>query len=82
MTNSPETQQRSRGSVWVRALLREVEHSGSGSALFWGLFWSFFPHLTDDEIERTVHAAGSRGAGHWEAIAAAMESRRRTNPTQ
>ena len=68
---------RSRGSVWLRALLREIEHSGSGSSLFWGLFWSFFPHLTEQEVWRAVHAAGGRGDGQWGTIREALERRHR-----
>ena len=71
-----------RGSVWLRALLREVEHSGSGSTLFWGLFWSFFPNLTEQEIWRAVHAAGARGDAQWTAIRDALDLRHRSQRPQ
>ena len=66
-----------RGSVWLRALLREIEHSGSGSSLFWSLFWSFLPHLTEPEVWRAVHGAGARGDSQWAAIREALDERHR-----
>ena len=77
------TASQTRGSVWLRALLREIEHSGSGSSLYWSLFWSFFPQLTEPEVWRAVHAAGARGDSQWVAIREALEERHRTQqPTQ
>jgi hypothetical protein len=57
-----------RTSRHLRHLLREIEHSGSGSAYFWLLFWASFSHLTDADLERVLQAVGNRASPQFRTV--------------
>jgi hypothetical protein len=57
-----------RTSRHLRHLLREIDHSGSGSAYFWLLFWASFSHLTDADLVRVLQAVGNRASPQFRAV--------------
>src|SRR5688572_28495118 len=57
-------------SPYLRIVLRELDHSGSGSPIFWGVFWAAFPNLSRADLERVALAAGNRGRAQFRAITA------------
>ena len=64
------------GLAWVRLVLREMEHHGSGADSVWELFWIVFPRLSDRAIRRIVVAAGERGRDLRPVISAEQRLRR------
>ena len=57
-------------SPYLRIVLQELDHSGSGSPVFWGVFWAAFPNLSGADLERVALATGNRGRAYFRAITA------------
>src|SRR5688500_11708937 len=63
-------------SPYLRIILREIDHSGSGSPIFWGVFRAALPQLSDAELERVALACGDRGRAVFLAITEAQTAAR------
>jgi hypothetical protein len=57
-----------RTSPHLRLVLREIEYSGSDSAVFWRFFWQAYPYLGDEDLLRVALAAGERGRAVFRAV--------------
>jgi hypothetical protein len=62
-------------STHLRRLFAEVERSGSGSRVFWRLFWASLRHLHEEDLERLLPALGTRADDHFAAVNAALKRR-------
>jgi hypothetical protein len=65
----PSSSRSARSAIRLHLLLHEIERSGSGSAVFWRMFWDAEPFLSDTDLERLLCAIGMRGDPYYAAVA-------------